>query len=76
MQNVLGVHVKVVFKSFQITTSEWQKQEIKKTNKQTKIKDQQKKHYITTRKKHENQEKITNQKKTKTRENETKENKT
>ena len=48
-----------------------------KTNKQTnKNQGPTKKYYITTRKKHENQEKITNQKKTKTRENETKENRT
>ena len=34
MQNLLEVNVKVVFKGSQITTSKWQKKEIKQTNKQ------------------------------------------
>ena len=33
-QNQYGVNVKVVLKGFQITSSKWQKKEIKKTNKQ------------------------------------------
>ena len=33
-QNQYGVNVKVVLKDFQITSSKWQKKEIKKTNKQ------------------------------------------
>ena len=33
-QNQHGVNVKVVLKGFQITSSKWQKKEIKKTNKQ------------------------------------------
>ena len=42
-QNQYGVNVKVVLKGFQITSSKWQKKEIKKTNKQkprTKMKKQ------------------------------------
>ena len=35
MQNLLGGNVNVVCKGFQITTSKWQKKEMKQTNKQT-----------------------------------------
>ena len=34
MQNLLGGNVNVVCKGFQITTSKWQKKEMKQTNKQ------------------------------------------
>ena len=57
-QNQYGVNVKVVLKGFQITSSKWQKKEIKKTNKQkprTKMKKQN--YRKNTKKKCEEKEK-------------------
>ena len=65
-QNQYGVNVKVVLKGFQITSSKWQKKEIKKTNKQkprTKMKKQN--YRKNTKKKCEEKEKKKNKKRQK-----------
>ena len=57
-QNQYGVNVKVVLKGFQITSSKWQKKEIKKTNKQKPRTKMKKKNYRkNTKKKCEEKEK-------------------
>ena len=66
-QNQHGVNVKVVLKGFQITSSKWQKKEIKKTNKQKPRTKTKKQNYRKNTKKNAKRRKKTKQKKAKIR---------
>ena len=66
-QNQYGVNVKVVLKDFQITSSKWQKKEIKKTNKQKPRTKTKKQNYRKNTKKNAKRRKKTKQKKAKIR---------
>ena len=66
-QNQYGVNVKVVLKGFQITSSKWQKKEIKKTNKQKPRTKTKKQNYRKNTKKMRREGKKTKQKKAKIR---------
>ena len=66
-QNQHGVNVKVVLKGFQITSSKWQKKEIKKTNKHKPRTKTKKQNYRKNTKKNAKRRKKTKQKKAKIR---------